>query len=47
MSKSAIVDVSTAAGAGRDIEAPDRVPALTIVSHPVAHRAGERCCSTP
>jgi two-component system, NtrC family, nitrogen regulation response regulator GlnG len=42
MTKSAIADVSTAAGAGRDVEAPGRVPALTIVSHPQAHRAGER-----
>jgi len=42
MSKSAIADVSTAAGSGRDVEAPGLVPALTIVSHPQAHRAGER-----
>jgi two-component system nitrogen regulation response regulator GlnG len=42
MSKSVIADVSTAAGSGRDAEAPDLVPALTIVSHPMAHRAGER-----
>ena len=43
MTKSAIADVSTAAGSGRDVEAPGLVPALTIVSHPLAHRAGERC----
>jgi two-component system, NtrC family, nitrogen regulation response regulator GlnG len=43
MSKVAIADVSTAAGSGRDLEAPGLVPALTIVSHPQAHRAGERC----
>jgi hypothetical protein len=34
--------VPTAAGSGRDLEAPGLVPALTIGSHPVAHRAGER-----
>jgi two-component system nitrogen regulation response regulator GlnG len=43
MSKSAIADISTAAGSGRDVEAPGLVPALTIVSHPLAGRAGERC----
>jgi two-component system, NtrC family, nitrogen regulation response regulator GlnG len=42
MSKSAIADVSTAAGSDRDIELLPRVPALTIISHPLAHRAGER-----
>jgi len=42
MTKSAIADVSTAAGSGRDVDAPGVVPALTIVSHPLAHRAGER-----
>jgi len=43
MTKSAIADVSTAAGSSRDAQAPGLVPALTIVSHPLAHRAGERC----
>ncbi|HEX4420956.1 MAG TPA: sigma-54 dependent transcriptional regulator [Kofleriaceae bacterium] len=43
MSKSAIADVSTAAGPGREAEVLDLVPALTIVSHPLAQRAGERC----
>jgi two-component system nitrogen regulation response regulator GlnG len=42
MSTSVIADVSTAAGSGRDACAPGLVPALTIVSHPAAHRAGER-----
>jgi two-component system nitrogen regulation response regulator GlnG len=42
MRKSAIADVSTAAGSGHDVEAPGLVPALTIVSHPQAHRTGER-----
>jgi two-component system, NtrC family, nitrogen regulation response regulator GlnG len=42
MSKSAIADVSTAAGPGGDLETTGAVPALTIVSHPLAHRAGER-----
>jgi two-component system nitrogen regulation response regulator GlnG len=42
MSKPAIADVSTAAGPGREAEVRDLVPALTIVSHPVAQRAGER-----
>jgi two-component system nitrogen regulation response regulator GlnG len=42
MTKSAIADVSTAAGSGRDVDAPGVVPALTIVSHPLALRAGER-----
>ena len=42
MSQSAIADVSTAVGPRRGIEPPDLVPALTIVSHPVTHRAGER-----
>jgi two-component system nitrogen regulation response regulator GlnG len=42
MSKSALADVSTAAGSDRDVDAPGLVPSLTIVSHPVAHRAGER-----
>jgi two-component system, NtrC family, nitrogen regulation response regulator GlnG len=42
MTRSAIADVSTAVGRARGVEPPDVVPALTIVSHPVAHRAGER-----
>jgi two-component system, NtrC family, nitrogen regulation response regulator GlnG len=42
MRKTAIADVSTAAGSGRDLEADGVAPALTIVSHPLAHRAGER-----
>jgi len=42
MSKPVIADVSTAAGSGHDVAAPGLVPALTIVSHPQAHRAGER-----
>ena len=42
MSKSGIADVSTAAGSSRHVETPGLVPALTIVSHPLAHRAGER-----
>jgi len=43
MGKSAIADVSTAAGSRHHVEAPGLVAALTIVSHPLAHRAGERC----
>jgi two-component system nitrogen regulation response regulator GlnG len=42
MSKSAIADVSTAAGSRRGTKPPDLALALTIVSHPTAHRAGER-----
>src|ERR1043166_2507530 len=42
MPRSAIADVSTAVGRTGAVEPPDVVPALTIVSHPVAHRAGER-----
>jgi CheY-like chemotaxis protein len=37
-----IEDVSTTAGSKRDADPPDLVPALTIVSHPVAQRAGEQ-----
>ncbi|HEX8111386.1 MAG TPA: sigma-54 dependent transcriptional regulator [Kofleriaceae bacterium] len=42
MGESPIADVSTAVGSGRGVDPPDLVPALTIVSHPVTHRAGER-----
>ena len=42
MSKSGIEDVTTAVGRARGAELPDLVAALTIVSHPVGHRAGER-----
>jgi two-component system nitrogen regulation response regulator GlnG len=37
-----IEDVSTAVGPGRGVEPRDLVAALTIVSHPATHRAGER-----
>src|SRR4051812_36444493 len=37
------MDYSSAVGPRRGSEPPDLVPALTIVSHPVTHRAGERC----
>jgi two-component system, NtrC family, nitrogen regulation response regulator GlnG len=43
MSQEAIADVSTAVGSARVVEPPDLILALTIVSHPSAHRAGERC----
>ncbi len=43
MGQAPIDDVSTAVGPGRGSAPPDLVPALTIVSHPVTHRAGERC----
>src|ERR1700722_8453998 len=45
MPKRAITDASTAAGAKRPSAEPlsHPIPALTIVSHPMAHRAGERC----
>ncbi|HEY0476138.1 MAG TPA: sigma 54-interacting transcriptional regulator [Kofleriaceae bacterium] len=42
MSHEAIADVSTAVGSTEGVEPPDLVPALTIVSHASAHRAGER-----
>jgi two-component system nitrogen regulation response regulator GlnG len=42
MSKSGIEDVTTAVGRARGAELPDLVAALTIVSHPVGRRAGER-----
>ena len=42
MSKSGIEDVTTAVGRSRAAELPDVIAALTIVSHPVGHRAGER-----
>ncbi len=42
MGESEIADVSTAVGSGRGTDPPGLVPALTIVSHPVTHRAGER-----
>jgi two-component system nitrogen regulation response regulator GlnG len=41
MPKSPIEDVSTIVRSGGDVAAPDRIPALTIVSHPMAHRVGE------
>ena len=37
-----VADVSTAVGAGRSAAASGPIPALTIASHPSAHRAGER-----
>ena len=43
MGQGPIDDVTTAVGPGRGSEPRDLVPALTIVSHPVTHRAGERC----
>jgi two-component system nitrogen regulation response regulator GlnG len=43
MPQAPIDDVTTAVGSGRGSEPRDLVPALTIVSHPVTHRAGERC----
>jgi two-component system nitrogen regulation response regulator GlnG len=43
MGQEPIDDVSTAVGSGRGFEPPDLVTALTIISHPVTHRAGERC----
>jgi two-component system, NtrC family, nitrogen regulation response regulator GlnG len=42
MKQSEIADVSTAAAPRHDVENPGLVPALTIVSHPLAHRVGER-----
>jgi len=42
MNQSGIDDVSTAVGSVRSVEAPGLVPALTILSHPLAHRVGER-----
>ena len=42
MSQSAIADVTTAVGSTRAVEPPDFVLALTIASHPVGHRVGER-----
>ena len=47
MGESTIADVSTAVGSGRGAEPPDLAPALTIVSHPVTHRAGERYLLDP
>src|SRR5579871_5465621 len=45
MSKKALPDESTAAGAGRSGEQrlPATVAALTIASHPDARRVGDRC----
>ena len=43
MGQAPIDDVSTAVVPARGFEPRDLVPALTIVSHPVTHRAGERC----
>lgn len=42
MRTSKIADVSTAAGSSRGLEASGLVVALTVVSHPLAHRVGER-----
>jgi two-component system, NtrC family, nitrogen regulation response regulator GlnG len=42
MGESPIADVSTAVGSAQGADPPDLVPALTIVSHPVTRRAGER-----
>jgi len=42
MKQSGIADVSTAVVSVREGEAPGPVPALTILSHPLAHRVGER-----
>jgi two-component system nitrogen regulation response regulator GlnG len=42
MSKPVIADVSTAVRLDGGVEAPGLVPALTIVSHPLAYRVGER-----
>jgi two-component system nitrogen regulation response regulator GlnG len=42
MGQGPIDDVSTAVGPGQGVEPRDLVPALTIVSHPATHRAGER-----
>jgi len=42
MPESGIANVPTAVGASHSVEAPRVVPALTIVSHPLAHRVGER-----
>jgi two-component system nitrogen regulation response regulator GlnG len=42
MTTSGIADVSTAVPSGRRAEPAQRVPALTIHSHPRAHRVGER-----
>src|SRR6185295_11508676 len=38
-----IADESTAVESPRRVDLSDRVPALTIVSHAVAQRAGEQC----
>jgi two-component system, NtrC family, nitrogen regulation response regulator GlnG len=43
MVTSPIADVSTPDGSNGEVEATGIVPALTIVSHPHARRAGERC----
>jgi two-component system nitrogen regulation response regulator GlnG len=42
MARREVADVSTAVGVGRGAAASGPVPALTIASHPSAHRAGER-----
>jgi two-component system nitrogen regulation response regulator GlnG len=42
MRTSGIADVSTAAGSSHSVEASGLALALTIVSHPLAHRVGER-----
>ena len=43
MGQSSIEDVTTAVESGPGSEPRHLVPALTIVSHPFTHRAGERC----
>jgi hypothetical protein len=47
MSTSGIEDESTAVGSTTGLQAGYLVPALTIVSHPVAHRVGERLVLGP
>src|SRR5882724_10843663 len=42
MNPPGIADVSTAVVSVRGVEAPGLVAALTILSHPAAHRVGER-----
>ena len=43
MRESGIANVPTAVGSSRSVEPPRVVAALTIVSHPVAQRVGQRC----
>jgi two-component system nitrogen regulation response regulator GlnG len=42
MRSSGIADVTTAAGSSGRVAARGAIAALTIVSHPTAHRTGER-----